>query len=183
MSGALSAVDGIRDSFWRAMACCTSTSRHKDIAEASLSKQDLPDQRRAYQGTLKKSRPPFPEILNEKSRTLRVPAEYPTISIAIHKANPNDRILIDPGVYSEGLLIGKSLELVGNGSGESDVVIRSTGTTALTLEKPAGSNSLAVKVRNMMFLVQGGKGNFDHVVDNEGDFMPKAYARTMNRQN
>lgn len=149
------------------MGCCTSTNRHKDIAAASKSPDDMPD-RRDHQSSLKQNRPSFPDILNEKSRTLRVPADYPTISIAIQKANPNDRIVIDPGTYNEGLLISKSVELIGNGSGENDVIIRSTGSTAMTLEKLNGTGPFAVKVRNIMFLVQSGKGNFDHVIDNEG---------------
>jgi hypothetical protein len=169
-TSALSAVDGIRESFWRAMGCCTATNRHKDIVAASNAQDGIlfPDKKMGYQGLMKKNRPEFPSIFNANSRTLHVPSEYPTISIAIQKANPNDRIVIDPGTYSEGLLIEKSLELIGKGDGDNDVIIRSTGATALTIEKSNGANVLAVKVRNIMFLVQGGKGNFDHVIDNEG---------------
>ena len=98
---------------------------------------------------------------------MNVPAEYPTISIAIQKANPNYRIAIEPGTYHEGILLSKSVELIGTGNGENDVVIRATGSTALTIEKSA-NGILAVKIQNIMFLVEGGKGNFDHVVDNEG---------------
>jgi hypothetical protein len=169
-TSALSAVDGIRESFWKAMGCCTATNRHKDIVAASKAQDDIlfPDKKRDVQGLMKKNRPEFPAIFNATSRTLHVPTDYPTISIAIQKANPNDRIIIEPGTYNEGLLIEKSLELIGKGDGDSDVVIRSMGSTALTIEKLEGASDIAVKVRNIMFLVQGGKGNFDHVIDNEG---------------
>jgi parallel beta-helix repeat protein len=42
---------------------------------------------------------------------------YPTISAAVKAANPGDTIQVQPGVYSEGVIITQAVALVGSGSG------------------------------------------------------------------
>src|ERR1700741_193063 len=49
-------------------------------------------------------------------------AGYPTISEAIAAAKPGTRILVKPGLYTEGLIINKPLEIIGDGDREQIVV-------------------------------------------------------------
>ena len=54
--------------------------------------------------------------INE-NRVRRVPAEYGTIQDAIEAANPNDIVMVSPGVYNERLIMWKPVRLQGSGSG------------------------------------------------------------------
>ena len=48
-------------------------------------------------------------------------ADFTTIGDAISTANPGDRIMVRPGLYQEGLIIDKPLEIVGDGN-RDDIV-------------------------------------------------------------
>jgi parallel beta-helix repeat protein len=48
-----------------------------------------------------------------QARVLRVPQDYPTIQAAVDAANQGDTIHVSAGTYSEGVVINKSLSLVG----------------------------------------------------------------------
>ena len=62
---------------------------------------------------------------------------HSTISEAIEAANSGDRILVRPGLYKEGLLIEKPLEIIGEGSPD-DVVVEATGRHALLFKTTLG---------------------------------------------
>jgi TIR domain len=49
--------------------------------------------------------------------------DYTTITAAVQAANPGDRILVRPGLYEEGIIIDKPLEIVGDAS-PGEVVMR-----------------------------------------------------------
>lgn len=78
-------------------------------------------------------------------------------------------MLVQAGQYAESLVIDKAIELVGD-AGDGGVVVKADGSTALTVENSAGGaeGDLTVRVMNITLQVEGGRGNFDHVVDNEG---------------
>ena len=78
--------------------------------------------------------------------------DHATISEAIEAANSGERILVRPGLYKEGLLIDKPLEIIGEGSPE-DVVIEATGSDALMFKTTLG------RVANLT-LRQMGDGNW-----------------------
>jgi parallel beta-helix repeat protein len=63
--------------------------------------------------------------------------EYATIGDAIRDARPGDRILVRPGLYQEGLLIDKPLEVLGDGPAK-DIVIRARGQGVLTFRANIG---------------------------------------------
>ena len=57
-------------------------------------------------------------------------ADHITISEAIREANSGDRILVRPGLYQEGLVIDKPLEIIGDGDLE-DIVVQAVGANAI----------------------------------------------------
>jgi parallel beta-helix repeat protein len=62
---------------------------------------------------------------------------YATIGEAIRAAAPDSRILVRPGVYHEGIVLDKPLELIGDGS-PGDVVIESSDAPALLFQAGTG---------------------------------------------
>jgi len=72
-----------------------------------------------------------------------------TITEAIEAANPGDRILVRPGLYQEGLVIEKPLEIIGDGNLE-DVVIQTAGKNAMLFKTTMG------RVVNLTLRLMGG---------------------------
>jgi hypothetical protein len=58
---------------------------------------------------------------------------YPTISEGIRDAAPGTRLLVRPGVYNEGFVINKPVEIIGDGPSE-DIIIRSTDSSCLQMQ-------------------------------------------------
>jgi len=77
---------------------------------------------------------------------------------AIREAKPGDRILVRPGLYQEGIVINKPLEIIGDGAA-GDVTVQATGSNAIlfattmgrvvnmTLRQLGGSDWFAVDIR------------------------------------
>lgn len=63
--------------------------------------------------------------------------DHATIEEALTAAHPGDRILIRPGLYEEGMIMDKPLEIVGDGD-LCDIVIRSSGKPALSFKTTRG---------------------------------------------
>lgn len=63
--------------------------------------------------------------------------DFPTITEAITAAKAGDRILIRPGLYQEGLVIDKPLELLGDGE-LGEVVIQATGKDVVLFKTTMG---------------------------------------------
>src|SRR5262249_51890207 len=59
--------------------------------------------------------------------------DYPTLTDALKAADPGDRILIRPGLYREGVVIDKPVEIVGDGE-LSEVVIEANGSNAVSFQ-------------------------------------------------
>lgn len=57
-------------------------------------------------------------------------ADYQTISDAIRQATGGERILVRPGIYKEGLVLNKPLEILGDGSRE-EIIVESNTTYTL----------------------------------------------------
>jgi parallel beta-helix repeat protein len=75
--------------------------------------------------------------------------DHPTITEAIERANPGDRILVRPGLYQEGFVIDKPLEIIGDGEA-SEVVIQATGKATLLFKTTMG------RVSNLTLRQTGG---------------------------
>ncbi|MDZ8107790.1 MAG: right-handed parallel beta-helix repeat-containing protein [Nostoc sp. DedQUE12a] len=60
-------------------------------------------------------------------------ADYRTIGEAIKKAQPGTHILVRPGLYQEGLVIDKPLEIIGDGS-VAEIIIQSTDSSCILMQ-------------------------------------------------
>ena len=75
--------------------------------------------------------------------------DFSTITAAIEAAQPGDRILVRPGLYREGLVIDRTLEIIGDGKRE-DVVIEAKGKGVLLFQTTMG------RVANLTMRQMGG---------------------------
>ena len=65
------------------------------------------------------------------------PGEIDTISKAIAVAAPGDKIIVRPGLYEEGIVIDKPLEIVGEGE-RDHIKIRANGMHTIAFKAAAG---------------------------------------------
>jgi F-box protein 11 len=63
--------------------------------------------------------------------------DYLTITEAIVAASPGDRILVRPGLYQEGLVVDKPLEIIGDGEPD-EIVIQARGQSVLLFQTTMG---------------------------------------------
>lgn len=77
--------------------------------------------------------------------------DYITITEAIEAANPGDKILVRPGLYQEGLVIDKPLEIVGEGE-LNEIEIQAMEKSALVFKTTNG------RVANLTLRQIGGEG-------------------------
>ena len=75
---------------------------------------------------------------------------FATVSAAIKRAKPGDRILVRPGLYEEGLVVDKPLEILGDGP-VSDIEIRARDAHVLVFKASIG------RVANLTLRQAGGK--------------------------
>ena len=85
---------------------------------------------------------------------------FTTISQAIKEADPGSRILVHSGIYDEGLILDKALEIVGDGN-LGDVTVRAEGKDAISFKAASG------RVSNLV-LQQTGGGEFSGVDIGQG---------------
>ncbi|HZG53256.1 MAG TPA: right-handed parallel beta-helix repeat-containing protein [Pyrinomonadaceae bacterium] len=58
--------------------------------------------------------------------------DFPTLSDAVRRVPAGSRLLVRPGIYNEGLVIDKSLEIVGDGALE-EIIVRATKSSCLLM--------------------------------------------------
>ncbi|HSD58025.1 MAG TPA: hypothetical protein VLB04_07565, partial [Methanotrichaceae archaeon] len=63
--------------------------------------------------------------------------DHPTIGEAIAAAPPGAKILVKPGIYDEGLILDKPLEIVGDGD-LGEVIVRAIGKDAVLFKTTIG---------------------------------------------
>jgi F-box protein 11 len=83
--------------------------------------------------------------------------DHSTVTEALEAAKPGTRILVRPGLYKEGLVVDKPVEIVGDGT-RADIVLEASGTAVvlfkssmgrianLTLRQTGGSQSFAINI-------------------------------------
>jgi parallel beta-helix repeat protein len=92
--------------------------------------------------------------------------DFTTVTAAIRAARPGDRILVRPGLYEEGLVVDKSLDISGEGP-VSDIEIRARNThvllfqaatglvSNLTLRQTGGNDCHGVEIRQGQLQLDG----------------------------
>ena len=70
--------------------------------------------------------------------------DFSAITAAIEAAKPGDRVLVRPGLYREGFVVDKPLEIIGDGN-RDDVVIEAKGKDVLMFQTTMG------RVANLIF--------------------------------
>jgi parallel beta-helix repeat protein len=79
--------------------------------------------------------------------------DFTTVSAAIKKARPGDRIVVRPGLYEEALKVGKPLEIVGDGP-VADIEIRASDAHVLEFQASVG------RIANLTLRQAGGTRNW-----------------------
>jgi len=91
--------------------------------------------------TAKSSQPAAAPASKTEVPTLVVDAlhrgDYPTLTAALQAAKPGTRILVRPGLYKEGVVVDKPVEIVGDGD-RADIVIEASGKTAVLFQAGMG---------------------------------------------
>jgi parallel beta-helix repeat protein len=64
--------------------------------------------------------------------------DFQTLTDAVRRAPEGSRLLVRPGIYNEGFLIDKSLEIVGDGALE-EIIVRATTSSCLVLRTDAAT--------------------------------------------
>ena len=78
---------------------------------------------------------------------------YSSVGAAIKASQPGDRILVRPGLYREGLIIEKAVEIVGDGPA-SAIAIEARGADAVLFSADSG------RVANLTLRQVGGEGKW-----------------------
>jgi parallel beta-helix repeat protein len=85
------------------------------------------------------------KVANCQSKTIHVPADYPTIQAAINAASvlTNDTILVSPGIYNEALNFnGKAVSLISADGPVATLINPPAGLSAITFSTGESSNSV-----------------------------------------
>ncbi|MFF3327772.1 right-handed parallel beta-helix repeat-containing protein [Streptomyces sp. NPDC002889] len=131
----------MRDTFWKPPA--TARVRVARLAEAPGEADGATEQMQHTGRSTAKSEPPT-HVVDPYHR-----GDFTTIGAAIKAAQPGDRILVRPGLYEEGLVIDKPLEVLGDGPA-ADIQIRTGGANALKFQASIG------RVTNLTLRQTGG---------------------------
>jgi F-box protein 11 len=138
----------LRDSFWRTTGAPPAGSgppSGRAVAEAPSSRATAAASSAVGKSITAKQEPPT-RVVDAYGR-----GDHTTIGAAVRAAKPGDRILIRPGLYEEGVVLNKPLELLGDGSVQ-DIVIQATGKDALLFQANIG------RVANVTMRQLGGDG-------------------------
>jgi parallel beta-helix repeat protein len=79
--------------------------------------------------------------------------DFATIGAAIKRARPGDRIVVRPGLYQEGLVIDKPLEILGDGP-VADIEIQARGADTMLFQATIG------RIANLSLRQAGGEGKW-----------------------
>jgi len=144
----------LRDGFWQAAPVRNAVPKPSSSAkvmkqdEAAGRTADAGQEDKADQAPVAKVDPPT-HVVDPYHR-----GNFTTISAAIEAAAPGDRILVRPGLYQEGLVINKPLELLGDGP-VADIVIQARSSTSVLFRANIG------RIANLTLRqAGGGKGQW-----------------------
>jgi parallel beta-helix repeat protein len=134
----------MRDNFWHPGGVPTRLATERQQGGAVTQASDKPG---AAGRVTVKTEPPT-HVVDVWGR-----GDFSTIGSAIKAAKPGDRIMVRPGLYEEGVVIDKPLEILGDGPVE-EIVVRARSANALLFRASIG------RVANLTLHQAGGKGNW-----------------------
>jgi F-box protein 11 len=134
----------MRDTFWQAPAA---PPRPAGPVRAAGSPAGPEGKAGDAGGVTAKTEPPT-HVVDAYQR-----GDFTTVGAAIKAAKPGDRIVVRPGLYEEGLVVDKPLEILGDGP-VSDIEIRARGADAVLFQASIG------RVANLTLRQAGGKGDW-----------------------
>jgi parallel beta-helix repeat protein len=143
----------LRDSFWQDSPPKSPSSKAHTggatVAENAVETEEIETGRpgKADSRSVAKLEPPT-HVVDPYHR-----GDFTTIGAAIKAAQPGDRILVRPGLYEEGLVIDKPLELLGAGA-LTDIVIQARGSNAVQFRANIG------RVANLTLRQAGATGKW-----------------------
>jgi F-box protein 11 len=140
----------IRDCFWLEPAARWSLAEAipAGTAEAAASEPPTADSTVAGEPSSAAKHEPACHVVDARGR-----GDHSTIGAAITAAHAGDRILVRPGVYQEGLVIDKPLELLGDGPVE-EIEVRASGRAALVFRANIG------RIAHLTLRQAGGEGRW-----------------------
>ncbi len=137
----------IKDTFWHLPTTPQAPMRvHESVAAAGPQAQGTAGHV-ARRHVTAKPEPPT-HVVDAYQR-----GDFAMVGEAVRAARPGDRILVRPGLYEEGLVIDKPLEILGDGP-VADIVIRARGADAISFRASIG------RVANLTLWQAGGKGTW-----------------------
>ncbi len=135
----------MRDTFWQPPAA--PTARPAGGRKAAESPAESAGQAGGTGQVTAKTEPPT-HVVDAYRR-----GDFTTVGAAIKAAKPGDRILVRPGLYWEGLVVDKPLEILGDGP-VADIEIRAHDASALVFQASIG------RVANLALRQAGGEGGW-----------------------
>src|SRR5215467_12493071 len=142
----------MRDAFWQPLAASARPARPVRAAEPPAEPEG---QTGDASPVTAKTEPPT-HVVDAWQR-----GDFTTVGAAITAAKPGDRILVRPGLYEEGLVVDKPLEILGDGAA-TDIEIRARGADAVLFKASIG------RVANLRMHQAGGTGKWFGVVITQG---------------
>jgi F-box protein 11 len=138
----------MRDVFWQPPAAAASDDQpHSILASAEQSAPTLGGQAQTPERVIAKIESPI-HVVDVSQR-----GDFATVGQAIDAARPGDRILVRPGLYEEGLIVDKPLEILGDGP-VSDIEIRARGAHTVLFKATMG------RIANLTLRQAGGEGTW-----------------------
>jgi parallel beta-helix repeat protein len=132
----------MRDAFWLPPAAAPARLARAGQAASSPAQSEQADKTARV---IAKTEPPT-HVVDAYQR-----GDFATVGAAIAAAKPGDRIVVRPGLYEEGLIVDKPLEILGDGP-VPDIEIRARGADALLFKASIG------RVANLTLRQAGGDG-------------------------
>ena len=135
----------MRDAFWRPPATTPARPASGPREGETASSPAQAGQSSTAERVIAKTEPPT-HVVDAYQR-----GDFATVGEAVKAAKPGDRILVRPGLYEEGLVVDKPLEILGDGP-VADIEIRARDADAVLFRAGIG------RIANLTLRQAGGEG-------------------------
>jgi parallel beta-helix repeat protein len=116
-----------------ATASTTENRQPGSVATAEASALEGAEVQSSKMGSGPQDKPEPPTIVVDAMHR----GDYPTLQAAVEAAEPGCRILVRPGLYREGIVIDKPVEIIGDGD-IGDIVVEAVGANTIAFKTTMG---------------------------------------------